>query len=264
MTPHPQLQTTGLQIDVFPNRLQASAAAADEVEALLRRKSLVNLGLATGSTPLPFYAELVRRHRETALSFANMEGFNLDEYEGLPPEHPQSYHTFMKRELYQHIDEREGHLLPGIYDDASQACADFEDKIAQKGGLDWQLLGIGGNGHIGFNEPGSSKNSRTRRIELDERTRRDAVKQFASLDEVPLAALTMGIGTILEAKRIVLMAWGAGKADILRKALTGPVTPEVPASFLQIHGNVRVLLDEEAGRWHAGVLKALPKASDLV
>ncbi|WP_411846327.1 glucosamine-6-phosphate deaminase [Roseibacillus persicicus] len=243
-----KIERSGLQIDVFPTREEASAAAADEVEALLRKKDSVNLGLATGSTPLPFYRELVRRHREEGLSFAQMEGFNLDEYEGLPPENPESYDSFMQQQLYTHIDARESHLLPGIYQNAEEACRAYEEKIVEKGGLDWQLLGIGGNGHIGFNEPGSPVDSRTRRIELDERTRRDAVKQFGILEKVPLAALTMGIGTILEAKRIVLMAWGAGKAGILQKALRGPVTAEVPASFLQTHGNVRILIDEEASQ----------------
>lgn len=243
------LDEAGLTLEVYPSREEACRAVADELVAEIRDRRELVLGLATGSTPLPFYRELVRRRQEEGLSFQGVVGFNLDEYEGLSPEHPESYYSFMQKHFYGQVDARAGHLPPGIYQNAAQACAEYETKIREAGGIDWQLLGIGGNGHIAFNEPGSARDSRTRRIELDERTRLDAARTFGGLAHVPRAALTMGVGTVLEARRIVLMAWGEGKSEILHRALLERETADLPASFLQSHGNVRIVTDMGAGGW---------------
>ncbi|MDP0489435.1 MAG: glucosamine-6-phosphate deaminase [Verrucomicrobiota bacterium JB023] len=238
---------TGLSVEIYATPQDAVVRAGDELADLLKSVSYPVVGLATGSTPELFYEELVRRH-QSGLSFRGMSGFNLDEYEGVEAGDPMSFRSFMESRLYDHINARQANFLPGTStpDEAEDVCAAYEHAIEQAGGLDWQLLGIGGNGHIAFNEPGSDMESRTRRVELDARTRSDAAKAFGGLDKVPVAALTMGIGTILEARRIVMMAWGKGKAGIVAKALQGEVTAEVPASFLQEHRNVLVLLDEAA------------------
>ena len=208
------------------------------------------LGLATGNTPLLFYQELVRLHREAGLSFANVVSFNLDEYLGLDRQHPQSYWTFMHRNLFDHVDlpAQNIHLPSGTLPEAAIAahCAAYETCIRDAGGLDFQLLGIGSNGHIGFNEPGSPKDSRTRRMCLDEITRLDAAPALGGLAQVPTHAITMGCATILEARRIVLLASGAHKAAIVRAALTGPITAQVSASFLQQHPNTAFYLDQSA------------------
>ncbi|MEI6654113.1 MAG: 6-phosphogluconolactonase, partial [Verrucomicrobiota bacterium] len=227
-------------IRVFDRKDVAARELACEVSHLIRSRAAAGrnavLGLATGNTPLPFYQELVRHHREEGLSFANVISFNLDEYLGLADAHPESYRTFMRRHLFDHIDlpEPNINLLSGSLPEADipAHCATYESRIRDAGGLDFQLLGIGGNGHIGFNEPGSSKDSRTRRMDLDVSTRRDAAVSFGGLSHVPPQAITMGCGTILDARHIVLLAWGGGKASIVRKALHGPITDQISASFL--------------------------------
>ena len=227
-------------------------ALADEVEALLKEATAsgrkVVLGLATGSTPLPFYDELIRRHREEGLSFVNAVSFNLDEYEGLGRDHERSYWHEMWSNLFDHIDIKEENVSvpPSVSDDPEAAAAVYEAAIQEAGGIDWQLLGIGGEGHIGFNEKGSAVESRSRRVTLARKTIVDAAPAFGGADKVPTHAITMGVATILEAKRVVLMARGASKRDIVRRALTGEVGPEVPASFLQNHQNVGWFLDEDA------------------
>ncbi len=221
------------------------------VDSLIRRHAAegkeVVLGFATGSSPLPIYAELVRRHQEEGLSFANVVSFNLDEYEGLAPGHPKSYWNFMQEHLFQHVDMRpEAIYLPSGLDDGEETARDYEEKMAEAGGIDWQLLGIGRNGHIGFNEPGSTRESRTRRIELNEMTRRDAAPGFGGIENVPTHAVTMGVSSILAAKQIVLIAWGESKREIVKQAISGKVTSELPATFLQDHGNVKWYLDHAA------------------
>lgn len=241
-------------IHVFPSSELAAKAAALECATLIRERAAagrtVVLGLATGGTPIPFYRELVRMHREEGLSFANVTTFNLDEYLGLAREHPESYWSFMHRQLFDHVDLLPAriHLPPGIVSEAEidPACGAYEKAIEAAGGIDFQILGIGRTGHIGFNEPGSSRLSRTRRVHLDAVTRQDAALAFGGLGQVPTHALTMGCGTILEARRIVLMAWGASKAAIVREAVLGPVTEKVSASFLQGHPNAAFFLDEPA------------------
>lgn len=239
-------------ISVFANSLEASKQLALDVSSLIYKLNQSDhyavLGLATGSTPKAFYRELIRLHHEENLSFKKVITFNLDEYLGLPANHPESYHSFMREQLFDHIDlpPSQAHVPQGIVDDVARHCADYEQAIAEVGGLDFQLLGIGRTGHIGFNEPGSPRDCRTRAIELDELTRRDTADAFGGIEHVPTHAITMGCGTILEARRIALMAFGKNKMDIVREALEGPITDQVSASFLREHPCARFLLDPEA------------------
>jgi glucosamine-6-phosphate deaminase len=227
-------------------------ALADEVEALLKSRAaegkMVVLGLATGNTPLPFYEELIRRHRGEGLSFANLRSFNLDEYEGLGRANERSYWAEMWKNLFDHVDVKPENVSvpPSLSADASIASAEYEAAIAEAGGIDWQLLGIGGEGHIGFNEKGSTAESRTRRVTLARKTIVDAGPSFGGEENVPAHAITMGVATILEAKRVILMARGASKGGIVHRAMSGEVGSEVPASFLQNHGNVGWFLDNDA------------------
>ncbi|MDB2673358.1 glucosamine-6-phosphate deaminase [Akkermansiaceae bacterium] len=227
-------------------------ALADEVEALVKSRAAegkpVVLGLATGSTPLPFYAELIRRHREEGLSFTNVVSFNLDEYEGLGRDHERSYWCEMWKNLFDHVDVKPENVSvpPSVSEDPDQAAAEYEAAIQAAGGIDWQLLGIGGEGHIGFNEKGSTVDSRTRRVTLARKTIVDAAPGFGGEENVPTHAITMGVATILEAKRVVLMARGASKKEIVHRAMAGEVGSDVPASFLQKHENVGWFLDDDA------------------
>lgn len=240
--------------EVFETSQQAVKKVAADLAKLIREKSAQGknavLGLATGSTPIPLYQELVRLHREEGLSFANVVTFNLDEYQGLERNHAESYWTFMQKNLFSHLDiPAENVNLPlGTLSEAEipAHCLAYEEKIRANGGLDFQLLGIGRTGHIGFNEPGSPKDSRTRQIHLDEITRQDAAPAFGGLENVPTSALTMGCGTILEARWIVLLAWGEKKASIVNEAMNGPICDQVSASFLQEHPNAVFILDREA------------------
>jgi glucosamine-6-phosphate deaminase len=232
------------------------AAAAKAVAAAIRHlivakaksKQTAVLGLATGSTPLPLYAELIRLHREEGLSFQNVVSFNLDEYEGLSGDHSQSYRHFMEQNLFRSIDIRleNTHVPAGISNDAARTCADYEAAILAAGGIDLQVLGIGRTGHIGFNEPPSALDSRTRRVHLDEVTRRDNSVFFGDLSLVPHGALTMGVGTIMDCRQVELLAFGAGKAEIIRKTLRAQPSADCPASWLQRHAHCTFHLDPEA------------------
>ena len=208
------------------------------------------LGLATGSSPLSVYAELVRMYKEEGLSFENVITFNLDEYWPMGKDNPQSYHHFMHENLFDHIDIKPENIhIPDGEVKSSQVrtyCQEYEAKIEAFGGLDFQLLGIGRTGHIGFNEPGSNQNSRTRLVNLDHITREDAAEGFQGLEFVPKRAITMGIATVLSAKRVVLMAWGQKKSAVIQQAVEGAITSTLPSSFLQIHKNTTLVLDEEA------------------
>lgn len=238
-------------VQVFSCPEEAVKELASEVAELIRSRAsqgrMTVLGLATGNTPLPFYRELIRLHQEEGLSFEAVITFNLDEYLGLERDHPESYWTFMHRNLFDHIDVSPAniHLPSGMVatDQIEAHCSAYESEIREAGGIDFQLLGIGRTGHIGFNEPGSSRFSRTRRIHLDPITRQDAAPSFDGLENVPTHAITMGCGTILEARRIVLLAWGNKKAAIVKEALEGPVNDQVSASFLQEHDNASFFLD---------------------
>ena len=225
---------------------EVGAAAADIIEPFVREGG--TLGLATGSTPTPTYQELIRRHTENGLSFAKCRAFLLDEYHRLPKEHVQSYYSTIRRELTHHIDidDAQVHSLDGTAADPQQAALDYEQAIKDAGGVDIQILGVGANGHIAFNEPTSSLRSRTRLINLHPRTIADNARFFDSADEVPRQALSQGIGTILEARNLILIATGANKADAVHALVEGPLSAFCPASALQVHNHATVIVDEDA------------------
>ncbi|WP_430905678.1 glucosamine-6-phosphate deaminase [Maribacter sp. 2-571] len=233
---------------------EASLSVANEIASLIREhqakgKKLV-LGLATGSTPTKVYDYLVRFHQEEQLSFHNVVTFNLDEYFPMEPDSIHSYVRFMNEHLFDHIDIKKTniHIPKGTLEkeDVREFCQDYEKKIAQYGGIDIQILGIGRTGHIGFNEPGSSLKSSTRMVRLDRVTRLDAASDFFGLENVPSKAITMGVGTIMAAKRIILMAWGEGKSEVIQQAVEGPIKESVPATFLQHHPNCDFIIDDAA------------------
>lgn len=241
-------------VSVYQTSGQASRSVAAEMADLIRLRQAAGktavLGLATGSTPVSIYEELVRQHREEGLSFANVVTFNLDEYWPMQPEELQSYHRFMREYLFDHIDIDPAniHIPDGTIAlaDIPNFCADYERRIQEAGGIDYQILGVGRTGHIGFNEPGSPRDSRTRLITLDRVTRMDAASDFFGEWNVPRKAITMGVGTILDARCIALLAFGEHKAAIIRQAVEGEVTPSVSASYLQEHPNARIILGPAA------------------
>ena len=224
-----------------------AAMAAQQYVALLKRKPNAVLGGATGSTPLGLYAELVRLNKAGEISFKDASSFNLDEYVGLDGTHDQSYRYFMDHNLFDHIDidKTRTHVPSGI--DVSDPAA-YDKQIEAAGGVDLQLLGIGNNGHIGFNEPGTPFGSLTHIVELTESTREANKRFFKSIDEVPTHAVTMGVKTVMQARSIILMAIGPAKAPIMKEMLQGPVTEKVPASVLQLHPDVTVYMDYEAAK----------------
>ena len=238
----------------FDSSFSGSKAVAQEIATLIKEKQADGLpcvlGLATGSSPISVYNQLIRLHQEEGLSFKNVISFNLDEYFGIESNDINSYHLFMHENLFDHIDIPaeninipSGTLEPGKVRDY---CKAYEKKIADLGGIDFQLLGIGRTGHVGFNEPGSNINSQTRLVTLDHLTRFDAAKAFYGIENVPRKAITMGIKTILSAKRIVLLAWGTNKSEIIQKAVEGIITPNIPTTYLQEHNNTTLVLDEQA------------------
>lgn len=239
---------------IFESSQEASVLVAQEIANIIQRKEDLNepcvLGLATGSSPIKVYEELVRLHKEEGLSFANVITFNLDEYYPMDKNNIQSYHHFMHEHLFDHVDIRPENInIPDgniSNEDLQQYCIDYEMKIKSYGGLDFQLLGIGRTGHIGFNEPGSHVNSGTRSITLDHLTRIDAASSFLGIDNVPRKAITMGIGTVKNAKRIVLLGWGISKAGIIKNTIEGEISSRVPATYLQEHSNTTFVLDTEA------------------
>lgn len=239
---------------VFENSTAASKAVAQQIATLIRLKQENQesciLGLATGSSPKGLYAELVRMHKEEGLSFKNVITFNLDEYYPMEPDSINSYVRFMKELLLDQVD-----ILPENYhipdgtlskEEIADYCANYEAKIEALGGIDLQILGIGGNGHIGFNESGSLQNSKTRLVALDHITRVAASKDFSGLGNTPRTAITLGIKKIMEAKQVILVAWGEGKSNIIKASVEGTVTNQIPASFLQEHNNAVFVLDKEA------------------
>ncbi len=229
---------------------EAAGLLADAIESLVRRRPDAVLGLATGSSPLLTYQELVHRHRRgSGPSYARVRAFLLDEYVGLPRSHPQSYRATIERELTGHLDVEPGNVASpdGVAEDLVEAGRQYEAAIAAAGGVDIQVLGIGTDGHLAFNEPGSSLASRTRLKTLTARTRRDNARFFAQPDDVPRHVLTQGLGTILEARHLALVASGRGKSAAVAAAVEGPITASCPASVLQLHPHATVLVDEEAG-----------------
>jgi len=237
-----------INISIVRNYGEMSRKAAGIIADAIRNKPNLVLGLATGGTPVGCYQEIIRMHKEEGLDFSRVITFNLDEYIGLPPTHPQSYRHFMDKNLFHHINIKieNTHVPNALTDDSQRTCQEFEEAIKASGGIDLQLLGIGANGHIAFNEPGSPFDSRTRVVNLLERTIKDNARFFKSIDEVPRQALSMGMGTIMEARGILLLASGAGKAEAVAKSVEGPITTDVPASILQRHPNCIFILDEEA------------------
>ncbi len=227
---------------------EMSKLSAHMIAELVRSRPRCVLGLATGSTPIGTYKELIRLHKEEGLDFSKVTTFNLDEYVGLPPEHDQSYHYFMNDNLFKHINinKKNVHVPEGIAKDIPAFCRWYEEQIVKAGGIDIQLLGIGGNGHIAFNEPGSSLGSRTRVKTLDEATRKDNARFFTSLDEVPKYAITMGIGTIMEARQLILLANKDNKADAIKMTVEGPITAMVPATVVQLHPKAVIIVDKPA------------------
>src|SRR5690242_9618679 len=243
-----------IPVRIFPHPKEGAQFAAAQIAKLIREKQSRNetcvLGLATGSTPKTVYAELVRMHKEEGLSFKNVISFNLDEYYPIDKEAWQSYNAYMHRNLFDHIDidKKNVHIPNGELpkEEVKKHCAEYERQIEEAGGIDLQVLGIGNNGHIGFNEPGSSIHSKTRLISLENSTRLANAYEFANISQVPRLAITMGISTILKAKRIILLAWGPAKAPVMQKAVEGHISEQVPASLLQQHSDCIFVLDELA------------------
>lgn len=226
---------------------EMSGKAAQILSAQIFLKPDSVIGLATGSTPLKLYKELIRLHRTEGLDFSEVVTFNLDEYIGLPPDNTNSYHHYMFSNLFNHINiKRENIYIPdGMASDIERECSEYEERILSKGGIDLQVLGIGNNGHIGFNEPNVKFEAITHKVRLDEETIQANARFFNNIDEVPKYAISMGIKTIMHSRRILLLANGQSKAEALGKALYGGITPEIPASILQLHRDVTVVVDEE-------------------
>ena len=227
---------------------EMSKKAANIIGAQVTMKPDCVLGLATGSSPIGTYKELIRRCAAGELDFSEVTSVNLDEYKGLPRDNDQSYYYFMNDNLFNHIniDKANTNVPNGMEPDAEKECARYEELIRTLGGVDLQLLGLGHNGHIGFNEPADEFVKETHCVDLQESTIEANKRFFASADDVPRQAYTMGIKTIMNAKKIIVVVSGADKADIVKKAFFGPVTPQVPASILQMHPDVTVICDAEA------------------
>ncbi len=249
MTQRSLQNTLDLSPTVAPDYAALCDLVADRIAALVEARPDAVLGLATGSTPLGVYERLVQRYQNGRVDFSRATCFNLDEYYPMPAESVHSYHLFMQQHFFQYVPCRRWFVPDGSAASPAridQRCREYEARIQDAGGIDLQLLGIGRTGHIGFNEPGSSPDSRTRLVSLSPVTRADAAAGFGGLQSVPLQAVSLGIGTILEAREIIVMASGAAKADIVQIALNGEETPSVPASYLRSHPNTRFFLDKSA------------------
>jgi len=239
-----------MRVIVTNNYQEMSREAACLVARQILTKEDSILGLPTGDTPMGMYKELVQPDNRRLIDFSKVITFNLDEYYGLPRNHPGSYHRYMREKLFDHVNIQEGniHILDGVAKDIEEECRRYEEEIYRYGGIDLQILGIGSNGHIGFNEPGSDWGMITGLVKLSEETRRRAARHFRDRAEVPTQGITMGIKTIMKARKILLLASGKEKAKATTKALEGPVTKRVPASILQLHPMVTVIVDKEAGK----------------
>lgn len=237
-----------MEIIIQPDSTRASVLASRIVGGLIRDKRDCVLGLATGGTPLELYQELVRLHREEDLDFSRVTTFNLDEYVGLSAEHPASYHRYMEENLFRHVNipRHRVHIPDGLAPEVREYCQQYEGAIRAAGGIDIQILGIGVDGHIGFNEPTSSLASRTRIKTLSEQTRGDNARHFGDLGEVPHHVITMGVGTIMESRMCLLLAFGEKKAKAVAEMVEGPINSMVPGSILQMHPEAKIFLDEAA------------------
>jgi len=254
-----------MEVIIKDNYEELSKFAAQLIADQINKKPDTVLGLATGGTPLGTYKELINLHKENKVDFSQVVSFNLDEYVGLPIEHSQSYYYFMNENFFKHINIKPGnwYLPDGMAEDIPQSCEEYEKKIKEHGGIDLQLLGIGGNGHIAFNEPGSSLASRTRVKTLSEKTRKDNSRFFESIDEVPRYAITMGNGTIMDSKAILLLASGDNKADAIEKTVEGPITSMVPATIVQLHPRVTIAVDRDAASKLTGKYSSEPAELNL-
>ncbi|WP_027093144.1 glucosamine-6-phosphate deaminase [Cohnella thermotolerans] len=239
-----------MNVLIFDSNEKLNEAGANIITGLVQTNPRAVLGLATGGTPVGVYEQIVKDYKRGLVSFRGVTSFNLDEYVGLPVDHPESYRSYMNHHLFRHIDipAEQTHIPNGNAEDPEAECRRYDELIAEAGQIDLQLLGLGHNGHIGFNEPAHALIRGTHVVDLAEETRRANARFFNSIDEVPKQAMTMGVGTILKAKTILLIVRGADKAEIVHRALTGPITTDCPASLLQTHPHLVVLLDREAGR----------------
>ncbi|WP_195695081.1 glucosamine-6-phosphate deaminase [Priestia megaterium] len=230
------------------NYSEMSAKAADMLISKLHEKPNMNLGLATGGTPKGLYDRLIQDHKEHGMSYKHVTSFNLDEYVGMKPQDPNSYHYYMADALFNHIDidASSTHVPNGLADTPEEECRRYDEMIQIHGGIDLQILGIGQNGHIGFNEPGTSFNSPTHIVTLEESTRKANARYFNSLDEVPTQAITMGIESIMKSKEILLLISGEAKAEAMYQLLNGEITENFPASILKKHQCVTIIADQEA------------------
>lgn len=238
-----------MKLQIAQTKQDVSQLVADEFEKLIQSKPDAVLGLATGGTPIPVYQELIRRYQAGRIDFSQVKTFNLDEYYGLSSSHEQSYYQFMQIHLFSHINIRPEniHVPDGQPSDVDAYCRQYEQMIEQAGGIDLQLLGIGHNGHIGFNEPARELHPGTHLVRLTETTIEANARFFTSIENVPTHAITMGMQNILKAKRILLLATGRGKADIIHQLIHTGITTDIPASFLKLHDRVSIIVDEEAG-----------------
>jgi len=239
-----------MKILVVKNYDEMSKVAAKELAEVISKKPEATLGLATGGTPVGMYKELIDMHKNNSLDFSKVTTVNLDEYVGLSGEHDQSYRYFMDSNLFNHVNIRKEYTyVPnGLAEDMLKECVNYDKRIEELGGIDVQVLGIGSNGHIGFNEPSDTLSLGTHVTDLAESTIEANSRYFASKEEVPTKALTMGLGAIMKAKKILLMVSGESKAEIMDKVVNGKITTQVPASFLQMHKDVVLIIDEDAAR----------------
>ncbi|SKA77931.1 glucosamine-6-phosphate deaminase [Clostridium sp. USBA 49] len=237
-----------MKVIVADNYNEMSKIAANEIAKLLYVKPNAVLGLATGSTPEGVYKELVKLNKEHKVDFSQVTSFNLDEYRGLKGDHPQSYRYFMDINLFNHvnIDKNKTHIPNGVAEDIEKECREYDEAIEKAGGIDLQLLGIGTNGHIGFNEPSDYLNLNTHLTDLTKETIKANSRFFENIEEVPTQAITMGLGSIMKAKKIILLASGKKKAEIIAKLVEDKISTKVPASILQVHPDVLVIVDKEA------------------
>ncbi|MBN1271668.1 MAG: glucosamine-6-phosphate deaminase [Candidatus Aminicenantes bacterium] len=237
-----------MEVIIQPDITSASRLAAKFALNVLNKKKDAVLGLASGQSPLFFYKELIRLNKENKIDFSHVITFNLDEYVGLPGDHPCSYRYSMQENLFNHINIKPEniHIPNGTAEDIPAECRSYEQAIEKKGGIDLQILGVGVDGHIGFNEPSSSLGSPTRIKTLTDQTRWDNARFFDNLDEVPRHCITMGVGTIMKSRKVFLFAFGANKADVIAKTIEGPITAMVPATILQTHPKVKIFIDEAA------------------
>jgi glucosamine-6-phosphate deaminase len=237
-----------MEVIIEPTYERMSRVAAEQVAEVMNAKPDAVLGMATGSTPLGLYQELIRMHRDDGLDFSQVTTFNLDEYVGLPVTHPQSYHYFMHENFFKHVNipTQNIYIPSGTTSNYRAFCEWYEQRIEECGGIDVQILGIGSDGHIAFNEPTSSLNSRTRLKTLARPTIEDNARFFDKIEDVPIYAITMGVGTILESRQAILVANGKGKADAVAQAIEGPVTSMITASALQLHPRANFFLDSDA------------------